>query len=134
VGSHTFIILEQPSSWSTSRIRPSWPRSRVRLRLLLVGFPKYILVYSGPTSILLFVPMVHVSHSTPSLLIDGLTLAYKSTTRQRYTTYTQKNISTSHQYYYSFSSLHFFHSLWQAGCLRLFPSGIVLVPCCTPPL
>jgi hypothetical protein len=45
VGTHTIIILyilEQSSSWSTSRIRPSLPRSRVRLSLLLVVFPKYV--------------------------------------------------------------------------------------------
>ncbi len=35
-------ILEQPSSWSTSRIRPSWPRSRLRLSLLLVYLSKCI--------------------------------------------------------------------------------------------
>jgi hypothetical protein len=42
-GNHTttaLYILVRPSSWSTSRIRPSWPRSRVRLCLLLVLFPQ----------------------------------------------------------------------------------------------
>jgi hypothetical protein len=39
----TLYILEQPSSWSTSRIRLSWPRSRGRLSLLLILFPQ---VYS----------------------------------------------------------------------------------------
>ncbi len=34
---YDLYILEQPSSWSTSRIRPSWPRSRLRLSLLLVS-------------------------------------------------------------------------------------------------
>jgi hypothetical protein len=38
------------------------------------SFPKYILVYSGPCSFLLFVPTAHISHSTPSLPIGGLTL------------------------------------------------------------
>jgi hypothetical protein len=46
-GSHTTMalyILEQPSSFSTSWIRLSWPRSRGRLSLLLVLFPQ---VYSS---------------------------------------------------------------------------------------
>ncbi len=45
-GRHTTMalyILEQLSSWSTSQIRLSWPRSRGRLSLLLVLFPQ---VYS----------------------------------------------------------------------------------------
>jgi hypothetical protein len=33
-------VLERPSSWSTSRIRPSCPRPRVRLSLLLDLFPQ----------------------------------------------------------------------------------------------
>jgi hypothetical protein len=55
VGIHTVIILyilERPSSWSTSRIRPSWPRSRVRLRLLLLLFPKYISCLPRPNQYL----------------------------------------------------------------------------------
>ncbi len=36
-------------------------------------------------------------------------------------THTQTHVYTSHQYYYS-SSLHFFHSLWQAGWHRPFAS------------
>jgi hypothetical protein len=35
-------IFERPSSWSTSQIRLSWPRSRLRLSLLLVFLPKCI--------------------------------------------------------------------------------------------
>jgi hypothetical protein len=42
-------ILERTSSWSTSRICPLWPRSRVRLRLLLVLSPKYISCLLWPT-------------------------------------------------------------------------------------
>jgi hypothetical protein len=58
-------------------MRLSWSLSKDRLSLLLAPFPKYILVYSGPPSMLLFVPTAHVSHSTLSLLIGGLTLVYK---------------------------------------------------------
>jgi hypothetical protein len=49
---HTVIILyilERPSSWSTSRIRPSWPRSRLELSLPLVLFLKYIPCLLWPT-------------------------------------------------------------------------------------
>jgi hypothetical protein len=55
VGNHTIIILyipEQPYSWSTSRIHPFWPQSRVRLRLLLVLSPKYISCLFWPTQYL----------------------------------------------------------------------------------
>ncbi len=62
----------RPSSWSTSRIRPSWPGSSVSVSLLLVLLSKYILVCSGPPSILLLVPAAHVSHSTPFLLTGRL--------------------------------------------------------------
>jgi hypothetical protein len=63
---HTYVtkvlyILEQPSSWSTSRIRPSWPQSRVELRLLLPCLMSILLVCLGPSSILMFVPMTQVS-------------------------------------------------------------------------
>jgi hypothetical protein len=37
------------------------------------SFPKYVLVYFDPPSFLLFVPTAHILHSTPSLLISGLT-------------------------------------------------------------
>jgi hypothetical protein len=42
-------VLERQSSWSTSRIRPSWPRSRVRLSLLLVLFPQVYSCLLWPT-------------------------------------------------------------------------------------
>ncbi len=54
-GNHTIIvlyILEWLSSWSTSRIRPSWPRSRVRLCLLLVLFPQVYSCLLWPTQYL----------------------------------------------------------------------------------
>jgi hypothetical protein len=55
MGNHTNIalyILERPSSWSTSRIRPSWPRSRVRMCLLLVLFPQVYPCLLWPTQYL----------------------------------------------------------------------------------
>jgi hypothetical protein len=54
-GNHTIIvlyILERPSSWSTSQIRPSWPRSRVRLCLLQVLFPQVYSCLLWPTQYL----------------------------------------------------------------------------------
>jgi hypothetical protein len=45
-------ILEQPSSWSTSRIRLSWPRSRGRLSLLLVLFLRVYSCLLWPTQYL----------------------------------------------------------------------------------
>jgi hypothetical protein len=64
---YNLYIIEQPSSWSTSQIRPSWPRSRLRLSLLLALLPKCIRCLSWPPSILLFVPTDRVSHLAPSL-------------------------------------------------------------------
>jgi hypothetical protein len=51
---HSYVIialyiLEQPSSLSTSRIRPSWPQSRVELRLLLLCFCEHSSCLSWPT-------------------------------------------------------------------------------------
>jgi hypothetical protein len=56
-GNHTIFILyilERPSSWRILQIhvRPSWPRSSVRLSLLLVLFPKYISCLLWPTQYL----------------------------------------------------------------------------------
>jgi hypothetical protein len=48
----TSYILERPSSWSTSRICPSWPQSRVRLSLLLALFHKYPSCLFWPTQYL----------------------------------------------------------------------------------
>jgi hypothetical protein len=51
-GTHNYnlYILEQPSSWSTSRIRLSWPLSRLRLSLDIPCLPwpaKYVAVCSN---------------------------------------------------------------------------------------
>jgi hypothetical protein len=73
-GTHNYnsYILEQPYSRSTSRIHPSWPRSRLRLSLLLVLLLNIFLVCPGPPSILLFAPMDRVSNLTPSWLSGQL--------------------------------------------------------------
>jgi hypothetical protein len=48
----SLYILERPSSWSTSRIRPSCPQSRVRLNLLLDLFPQVYSCLLWPTQYL----------------------------------------------------------------------------------
>jgi hypothetical protein len=65
---HDLYILEQPSSCSTSQTRPSWPRSRFGLSLLLVSLSEHASCYHAQPSILLFISMGRVSHLTPSLL------------------------------------------------------------------
>jgi hypothetical protein len=72
----TLYILEWPSSWSTSRIRHSWPQCRVRLRLLLLSSKSILLVCFGPPSILLFTPTTHVSRSTLPCQLSSLTPMY----------------------------------------------------------
>ncbi len=55
MGDHTnmaLYILKQPSSWSTSRIRLSWPWSRGRLSFLLVLFPQVYSCLLWPTQYL----------------------------------------------------------------------------------
>jgi hypothetical protein len=119
---HTYVanvlyILERPSSWSTSRIHPSWPQSRVELRLLLPCLMSILLVCLGPPSILVIAPTTH-----PSLLAGQLNTNIQVNNAANAHFGTHIHISTSHSCYYSFSSLHFFHSLGQDGWLRLFPS------------
>ncbi len=106
---HSYVIiiqyiLEWPSSWSTSRIRPSWPQFRVELRLLLPYLVSILPVCLNPPSILLFVPTTQISHSP---FLNGWMAQHRRTSKQHshVTSYTW--ISISHSYYYSFSLLHF---------------------------
>jgi hypothetical protein len=64
-------------------------------------------------------------HAHPSLLVrqPNTDIQVNNTAMPHFGTHT--HISTSHSCYYSFSSLHFFHSLRQAGWLRLFPSDTI---------
>jgi hypothetical protein len=64
---HDLYILEQPSSCSTLRICPSWPRYRFGLSLL-VSPSEHASCYHAQSSILLFISVGLVSHLTPSLL------------------------------------------------------------------
>ncbi len=84
----TLYILDWPSSWSILRICPSWPQSRVRLRLLLLSSISILLVCFGLPSILIFTPTSHVSRSNPPL--PG---------GQLYTNEQVNNIATLHHIY-----------------------------------
>jgi hypothetical protein len=57
-------IFELLSSWSTSRIRLSWPCSRFRLNLFLALFHTYLSCLSWPTQYLAVCPndSIHISH------------------------------------------------------------------------
>ncbi len=68
----TLYILEWPSSWSTSRIRPSCPRSRDGLSLLLVLFLKYISCLLWPTQHLAVCSNSSCFTLTPFLLTGRL--------------------------------------------------------------
>ncbi len=60
-------ILEQRSSWSTSRIRPSWPRSGLKLSPILTSPYEHASCCHALLGILLFIAMVQVSHLAPLL-------------------------------------------------------------------
>jgi hypothetical protein len=104
-------ILQQRSSWSTLRIRPSWSRSRLKLSpialwacTLLPCPAQYLAVYCNGSSF------------TPSTFyyLGGFSLMYKETSQQHYTTH-GTYVYTSHQHYYSFilsAHLPFFLAGW----------------------
>jgi hypothetical protein len=104
-------MLEQPSSCSTMRMRPSWPRCRFRLSLLLVSLSEHASCYHAQHSILLFISMGLVSHLTPSLLSGWLL-----------TNVQVNNIITLHNTYiyiytYITSALLFFSSSYTSSTL-----------------
>ncbi len=115
-------ILEQLSSCSTLRIPPSRPRCRLRLSLLLVSLSKHASCYYAQPSILLFISMGRVSHLTPSLLSGWLL------TSVQVNNIIMLDDIHLHTYIYHIDItillffLHFFHSPWQAGWFRPFPS------------
>ncbi len=118
-------ILEQPSSWSNSRIPLSWLQSRIELRLLLLCLMSILLVCLGPPSSLMFVPMTQVSRS---IFSASRTAQHRHTSKQHghATSYVHIHTYLHHIHVnFSFSSLHFFHPLGQAGWLRLFPLNIL---------
>ncbi len=116
-------ILERLLSWSTSRIRQSWSRPRIRLNLLPALFHTYLSCLSWPTycSTSLFVPTIHVSHVYLSLTTGRL-----NTSKQydHATSHIQRTlIYISHKCYYSSFSSYFLHTLGQAGWPESLMSG-----------
>jgi hypothetical protein len=97
---HELYILEQPSSCSTSQIRPSWPRCRLRLSLCLVFLFEHASCYHAQPSILLFISMGRVSHLTLSLL-SGWLLNNVQVNNIMTLHDTHGHIYTSHRHYYS---------------------------------
>ncbi len=84
------------------------------------SFSRKFLVCPGSPSTLLFVLTERVSQLTSSLLSGQLLTNVQV---NNMAALHDTHIYTSHQYYYSSSSLHFFHSSWQASWHRPFPSG-----------
>jgi hypothetical protein len=65
-------ILERLLSWSTSRIRPSWPHPQVRLNLLPALFHMYLPCLSRPTQYLAVCSKDSFSHVHPPLTTGRL--------------------------------------------------------------
>ncbi len=120
-------ILEQLSSWSTSRIR----RHGLVLRLYWtsgqLSSPCIFLVCPGPTSILLFVPTIHVSHMHPPLPTGQL----NTCAQVNYMAMLHHMYMVTHIYItfilLSIPPSYFFHSFGQAGWLRPFLSVTVCI-------
>ncbi len=64
----TMHIIEQRSSCSTSRICPSWPRSRLKLSPILASPYEHASCCHAQPSILLFIATIQVSHLAPSAI------------------------------------------------------------------
>jgi hypothetical protein len=84
----TLYILEQPSFWSTSHIRPSWPQSRLELRLLPLSFmsilvcflpTQYFAVYSNSSCFTLTLPF-DMQNGHPAWAAWTLTHGHKAWT------------------------------------------------------
>ncbi len=87
------------------------------------SWPFFLFVLAHPASWCLL--QWHKFHAHPSQRTGQLNtdIQVNNTAMSHLGTHT--HISISHSGYYSFSSFHFFHSLGQAGWLRLFPSDTV---------
>jgi hypothetical protein len=115
-------ILERPSSCSTSRIRPYGFSSKLNWgSCRSVSWALFLFVLARPESCCL--PQWLKFHAHPSRLVGQFnTEVQVNNTAVPHLTHTCTHVRVPHPYYYLFPSLHFFHLLWQAGCLRLFPS------------
>jgi hypothetical protein len=99
---HELYILEQPSSCSTARIHPSWPRCRLRLSLLQVSSSVRASCYHAHPNILLFIFLGWVSHLMPSLLSGWLlTNVQVNGIIKLHNTHKHSYIYASHRHYYS---------------------------------
>jgi hypothetical protein len=97
---YELYILKQPSSCSTSRICPSWPRCRLRLSLLLVSLQACILL-PCPTQYLAI--YLNGSGFTPNAFLVIWVASHWCTSKQhnKFTRYTCTYIYISHWHYYS---------------------------------
>jgi hypothetical protein len=121
-------ILEQLSAWSTSRICPSWSRSRVRLNLLLALFDKYPCLF-WPTRYLVVYSNNSCFTLEPSLVSRAAW--HKCTVQVNNMAMLHLIYTVTHIYitfillFIPFFILYFFHSIGQAGWPRPFLSVIV---------
>ncbi len=121
---YDLYILEQPSSWSTSRIRPSWPRSRLRLSLLLAYLSTCVPCCHASLGILLFVP--NGSGFALNSFIAIWVASHKCTSKQHnnaiWHTWTPiyTYIISALLFFFLPFVLHLFHLSWQAGWPRHF--------------
>jgi hypothetical protein len=104
-------ILERPSSWSISRIRPSCPRSRVRLNLLLDLFPQVYSCLLWPTQYLA------VCSSSSHFTLDPFLACWRPKTCTQVNSTLVLHHTHGHAYLNHIDnihspSLHFLHPFW----------------------
>ncbi len=124
---YTLYILEQLLSWSTSRIRPSWPCPRVRLSLLPTLFHMYLPCLSWPTQYLAVSFNDSFFTRAPSLTTRQLNTDTRVNNMVIYISYTMAHINTSHHSYYLILSSYFLYTFGQAGWPRPFMSGTITI-------
>jgi hypothetical protein len=116
---YDFVLLERPSSWSTLVLHGLDPG--LDWASCWLSFPSIFLVWSGPPSILLFVPTDQVLHSTPSLLTGQLpTSVQVNNMAAQHDTYTDTRIYiTSILLFFLFTLLPLPLAGWLAQTLRI---------------
>jgi hypothetical protein len=108
----SLYILEQLSSWSTSQVRPSCPRSRARLNLSLDLFPQVYFCVLWPTQYLAVCS--NGSHFTLDPFLACLwpnTCIKENYTLALHQIHMDTNIYITSKLFLS-SALHFLHLLW----------------------
>ncbi len=126
-------ILITAHSWSTvflsspSRIRPSWPRSKLKLCPILASTYEHASCCHAQPSILLFIAKGQVSHVAPS----AIWVAFNSCTSKHHNNVTRHTVC-AHMYIHHISIttflffVHIFHSSWQAGWPQPIASATIL--------